>query len=130
MDNQIKIIENLIIRSKKLGYISPSDIYEGYKLSSTEIHDIVASVLHNEAKSKLISYRLIEKEKTNGVYPLTQRGRHFESFIKEDKIEKREAYMKANAYWRAKYWWLILIGGAILGWILKIIESHLWPNQA
>jgi hypothetical protein len=125
MNNQIKIIEDLILKSKTLGYISPSDIYEGYKLSSTEIHDIVASVLHNEAKSKLISYGIIEKEKTNGVYPLTQRGRHFESFEKEDKIEKQEAYMKKNAYLRARYWWLIMIGGAVLGWILKIVESRL-----
>lgn len=80
-DFEIKPIEDLVHNSKEL-----------------------KTVLRDRAKSKLLSYGLIEREKVNGVYPLTPRGRHFESFAKEDEAEKRELYMKRNAYLRAKYW--------------------------
>ena len=79
----------------------------------------------DEAKSKPVSYGLIEKEKSNGVYPLTARGRHFKCFADEDKKDEREIYMKANAYLRAKYWWAIALVSAAFGWLMKVIESSL-----
>jgi hypothetical protein len=45
--------------------------------------------------------------------------------LKWIKQYRRKEYMDANAYWRAKYWWLIAIVSAALGWILKIIEMRL-----
>lgn len=76
-------LEALIHESKKLGYITPFDLLEDFDDKSPEIDQIIKSIISRSAKSKLITFRLIESLQ-NEVYPLTLRGRNFESFEKSN----------------------------------------------
>jgi hypothetical protein len=96
-------------------------ITEILHLPSDNITDLFIKKLQNE----LIDEDYIQKVGNDEYYRLSQKCAGFKSFKKEHQKIQRKLYMDANAYWRAKYWWLIAIVSAALGWVLKIIEMRL-----
>ena len=110
--------ERLIIKAQNNGH--------GY-LTKKELE---AHALMTSVKQKLLNYNLIIANSDNPtIYYLTERGNNFKSFSDEKQKHERELYLKKWAYWRSKYWIVLVIISFIIGSIITPILIDIWKTD-